>query len=158
MPAERHLFMGPDTDRPEEDYASYRLLVDLWARENPVKTAKLLALLVTNALLIAGLTAAGGLTRGTWWACAAGAGFSLVFLLSLGRTVLFQEAWRLKIQALSAQHPEEAGFQVLETAGERQRAPPFLRVAGGVPSAYYLIGVPVILTMTWIGALLFLLA
>ncbi len=50
--------MGSDAERTEQDYASYRLLVDLWARENPIKTTKLLVLLATNALLIAGMSIA----------------------------------------------------------------------------------------------------
>lgn len=146
--------MGPDSDRLEQDYATYRLLVGLWAGENTVKTAKFLALLGTNALLIVGGVLAGGFVAGNWPLFAAGAAFSLVFLLSLGRTVLFQEGWRLKIHALSVRHPEEARFQALETAGERQRAPLALRVAGGVPSAYYLIGVPLLLSIAWIVLLI----
>jgi hypothetical protein len=150
--------MGPDADRGEKDYASYRLLVDLWARENPIKTAKLLVLLATNALLIAAVSAAGGLVPQNWPLCLAGAAFSLVWALSLGRTALFQEQWRLKIREISARYPEDARFQVLEAAGEREEAPLILRMMGGVPSVYYLLGAPVLLCLAWCGTLLYLLA
>jgi hypothetical protein len=148
--------MGPDADRMERDYASYRLLVKLWAGENPVKTAKLLVLLATNALLIAALSVTGGLITKNWPLCLAGAAFSLVWALSLGRTSLFQEGWRLKIREIAARYPEDARFQVLEAAGEREKAPFLLRVIGAVPSAYYLLGAPVILLICWLGALVFL--
>jgi hypothetical protein len=152
----RLLIMGPDADRTEEDYASYRLLVDLWAGENPIKTAKLLVLLFTNALLVAALSVSGGLLPKNWPLCLAGAAFSLVWALSLGRTSLFQEGWRLKIRKIAARYPEDARFQVLEAAGEREGAPFLLRVTGAVPSAYYLMGTPILLFFFWLGALVIL--
>ena len=150
--------MGPDAGRLERDYASYRLLVELWAKENPVKTAKLLALLVVNALLVAALSLGGGLVPGNRFTCTAGAAFSLVFFLSLGRTTLFQEAWRLRIRDLALRHPGDPRFQILEGIGERERLPPMLRVAGAVPSAYYLVGAPVLLLLFWVAALVWTLA
>ncbi|MDD1660965.1 MAG: hypothetical protein LUQ49_00710 [Methanomicrobiales archaeon] len=149
--------MGSETDSGEKDYASYRLLVDLWAGENPIKTAKLLILLATNALLIAAMALAGGPVPGNWPICLAGAGFSLVWALSLGRTVLFQELWRLKIREIAARHPADARFQVLDTRGEREKAPVLLRMMGAIPSAYYLLGTPLLLLILWLGALAFLL-
>jgi len=146
--------MGSDADRVERDYASYRLLVNLWAGENPIKTAKLLVLLATNALLIAAMSVAGGLLPKNWPLCLAGAAFSLVWALSLGRTSLFQEGWRLKIREIAARYPEDARFQVLEAAVERARAPLLIRVMGAIPSAYYLLGAPVILCMAWCGMLI----
>lgn len=145
--------MGSDAERVERDYASYRLLVDLWARENPIKTAKLLVLLATNALLISAVVIAGGLVPKNWPLCLAGASFSLVWALSLGRTVLFQEGWRLKIRKIAARYPEDTRFQVLETAGEREKAPLVMKVMGAVPSVYYLLGAPVIIFLCWLGAL-----
>ena len=150
------LIMGP-VDRAEEDYASYRLLVDLWARENPIKTAKLLVLLATNALLIAAAGIAGGFVPVNWPLCAAGAGFSLVWALSLGRTILFQEGWRLKIRELEARYPSDGRFHVLETGMAGERAPPVVRALGAVPSGYYLLGAPVILFLCWLGALVYIL-
>jgi hypothetical protein len=145
--------MGLDEDRVEQDYTSYRLLLDLWARENPIKTAKLLVLLATQALLISAVSVAGGFIRQNWPLCLTGAAFSLVWALSLGRTSLFQEGWRRKIREIAARHPEDARFRVLETGGERGKAPFILRVMGSVPSVYYLLGAPIILLICWLGAL-----
>ena len=145
--------MVSDADMAERDYASYRLLVDLWAGENPIKTAKFLVLLATNALMIAAVSVSGGLVPKNWPLCLAGASFSLVWILSLGRTVLFQEGWRLKIREIAARYPGDARFQVLETGGEREKAPFVMRAMGAVPSKYYLLGAPVILTLCWLGAL-----
>jgi hypothetical protein len=146
--------MGSDADRVERDYASYRLLVDLWARENPIKTAKLLVLLATNALLIAAGSVAGGLVPKNWPLCLTGAALSLVWVLSLGRTALFQEGWRLKIREIAARYPEDARFQVLETGAERRKAPLILRVMGAVPSVYYLVGAPILICLAWCATLL----
>lgn len=146
--------MGSDADRVERDYASYQLLVDLWARENPIKTAKLLVLLATQALLISAVSVAGGFILTNWPLCLTGAAFSVVWVLSLGRTSLFQEGWRLKIREIAARYPEDARFQVLEAAGERGKAPLILRVMGAVPSVYYLVGTPLLLCLAWCATLL----
>jgi hypothetical protein len=151
------LSMDPDEGRIERDYASYRLLADLWARENPLKTAKLLALLAVQALLIAGVSVSGGFVPKNWPLCAAGATFSLVWAISLGRTTLFQEMWRLKIRELEVRYPEDERFQVLGTAGVREKAPPVLRALGSIPSGYYLLGAPLLLLICWVGALVYLL-
>jgi hypothetical protein len=146
--------MGSDADSGEKDYASYRLLVDLWARENPIKTAKFLVLLATNALLIAAVILAGGFIPKNWPLCLVGAAISLVWTLSLGRTTLFQEGWRLKIREIAARYPEDARFQVLEAGEAREKAPCILRVTGAVPSLYYLVGAPILLCLAWCGMLL----
>jgi hypothetical protein len=146
--------MGSDEDRAEQDYTSYRLLIDLWARENPIKTAKLLVLLATQALLISAVSVAGGFILSNWPLCLAGAAFSLVWALSLGRTSLFQDGWRRKIREIAARYPEDARFRVLEMGGEREKAPLILRVMGSVPSAYYLLGTPIILCLAWCVTLL----
>jgi len=145
--------MEPDAGSVERDYASYRLLVGLWAGENPVKTAKFLVLLATNALIIAAMSVSGGLVPGNWPLCLAGAAFSLVWTFSLGRTALFQEGWRRKIREIAARYPADARFQVLEAGGERERAPLLMRVLGAVPSAYYLLGAPIVLLICWLVAL-----
>jgi hypothetical protein len=150
--------MGSDADSMERDYASYRLLVDLWAGENPIKTAKFLVLLATNALLVAAMSVAGGPSPKNWPLCLAGAAFSLVWAFSLGRTLLFQEGWRAKIRELEARYPGDGRFQVLETRGAREKAPLLVRMTGAVPSGYYLICAPVILFFSWLGALVYLLS
>jgi hypothetical protein len=149
--------MGSDEDRVEQDYTSYRLLIDLWVRENPIKTAKLLVLLATQALLISAVSVAGGPVLKNWPLCLTGAAFSLVWALSLGRTSLFQEGWRRKIREMAARYPEDPRFQVLEMGGEREKAPFILRVMGSIPSAYYLLATPIILLICWLGALAVLL-
>ena len=150
--------MEPETVRAGDDYATYRLLVDLWAAENPVKTAKLLALIVVNTLLVSAVTLGGWVTPRSWPACLAGAAFSLVFLFSLGRTVLFQETWRIRIRALAARYPADERFQGLETADARRDSPAPLRILGAIPSAYYLLGMPLLLCLFWIAALVIVLS
>jgi hypothetical protein len=147
--------MGPGTDRVEADYASYRLLVELWQGENPIKTAKFLVLLAVNALLVAAAAAAGGFVPGNRPIFLAGAAFSLVLVLSLGRTTLFQEGWRLKIRELEARYPDDPRFGVLDLKKKLGGAPLPLRVLGAVPSAYYLLGTPLLLTLSWTGLLIF---
>jgi hypothetical protein len=149
--------MGLDAVRPDQDYESYRLLIDLWAGENPIKTAKLLVLLATNTILVAAVAIAGGFVPKNWPLCLTGAAFSLVWVLSLGRTMLFQELWRLKISGIARRYPEDPRFQVLETAGERRKVPHVLRLTGAVPSVYYLVGVPILLFLAWCAAVLYLL-
>ena len=149
--------MGPDADSAERDYASYRLLVGLWAGENPVKTQKFVVLLATNALLVAAMSVSGGLVPGNRPLCLAGAAFSLVWTFSLGRTLLFQEGWRAKIRELEGRYPGDGRFRVLETGGAG-KAPLPVRTLGAVPSKYYLLGTPVILFLFWLGALVSILS
>jgi len=47
----------------EKDYESYKQLLDLWAKENPIKTNKLQVLLVVNGLLLSAISGSEG-TRG----------------------------------------------------------------------------------------------
>jgi len=148
---------GQPGERAEQDYAAYRMLVGLWAGENPVKTAKLQFLLLTEAVLVAGLVVAGGLVPKTWPLCLAGALVSLVWFFSLGRTVLFQQKWRAKTREIAARHPGDPRFEVLET-GDRGDFPVILRAAGAVPSSIYLVGVPLLFFICWAGALVLLLA
>jgi len=128
----------------DRDYDSYRLLVGLWAGENPVKTWKLLVLLLAQAILVSALVLAGCFTRGNRPLCLAGAALSLVWILSLGRTTLFQARWRQKIRELARRYPGDPRFQVLESPVSPVDAPLLVRVAGSVPSAYYLVGAPVV--------------
>lgn len=153
----RSLLMAADAGGAGEDLAGYRLLLDLWARENPTKTLKLQVLLLTNAILVSAMSMSGGPVPGNWPLYLIGASFSLVWAFSIGRTVLFQEAWRLKIQELASRYPEDARFHVHETGGIRGKAPLPLRILGSVPSGYYLLGAPVLLFIWWAGTLVYLL-
>lgn len=148
--------MGQDPDRADGDYDSYRLLVDLWAGENPVKTLKLQVLLAVNAILVSATVISGGFTGGNWPLALAGAGFSLLWAFSLGRTILFQELWRLKIGEIAGRHPEDARFQLLDEKKGLEKAPRVLRALGSVPSRYYLLGAPILLCLCWLGALVYL--
>ncbi|HTY53153.1 MAG TPA: hypothetical protein VMB35_08155 [Methanomicrobiales archaeon] len=140
----------------DRDYESYRILVGLWAGENPVKTGKLLVLFLAQAILAAALVLAGGFTRGNWPVCLAGAALSLAWILSLGRTTLFQARWRQKIRELARRYPGDPRFQVLEPPAGRVDAPLIVRAAGSVPSAYYLVGAPVVSFLCWVVALVVL--
>ena len=141
-----------DTD---EDFERYKILLDLWSRENPIKTTKLQVLLAVNALLISvvGLPE-GGLKRENWFVYAAGFTFSLVWTMSIGRTALFQEAWNRKLNALASEHPEDPRFSIHNTKEECAASPKLLRVLGGVPSKWYLLFAPPVFALVWILILL----
>jgi hypothetical protein len=46
-------------DLAARDYEIYRIAMDLWSRENPIKTNKLQVLLVVNGLLVSAITCPG---------------------------------------------------------------------------------------------------
>jgi hypothetical protein len=150
--------MVQDSGRAREDYDSFRLLVDLWAGENPVKTGKLLVLLAVNAILVSALCMAGGLEGRNWPIPLAGAAFSLVLFLSLGRTSLSQESWKRQIRELSGRYPEDSRFHLLDGPPDPGKAHPLLRALGSIPSRYYLLGAPALLVSAWTGALVYLLS
>ena len=81
----------------ERGYATYKSLLDLWAKENPIKTTKLQVLLAVNALLVSTVNISGGINAKQWYVCLAGAAFSLIWMFSIGRTSLFQDVWQIKI-------------------------------------------------------------
>lgn len=137
------------------DHEIYKQLVELWARENPIKTSKLQALLVVNGLLLSAVTIGGGFQAKSWPLYAGGTLFSLVWVLSIGRTSLFQEVWQRKIAQLQGKHPGDERFRVLDAGEPMREAPGFLRLLGGVPSKYYLLGAPLALCLVWLGALLY---
>lgn len=143
-----------DPDRVERDYEAYKRLLDLWARENPVKTNKLQVLLLVNGLLLIAFTLNGGLAAENRPIALGGFFFSLVWLLSLGRTSLFQKVWQIKLTALAARHQDDDRFRALDTAEAERRAPGYLRLFGGVSSKHYLIGVPLVLCAAWLIAFL----
>lgn len=142
-------------DSAARDYDVYRMAMELWSKENPIKTTKLQALLLVNGLLVSAISVSGGgLTRQKWFLYLAGAVFSLIWTFSIGRTSLFQEAWRMKLDALERAHPGDPRFAVHETRDERLRAPAFLRCAGMVPSKWYLVYSPFVFAMVWLAILL----
>lgn len=129
--------------------------MDLWSRENPIKTNKLQVLLVVNGLLVSAINVSGGgFTQQKWSIYVTGALFSLIWTFSIGRTSLFQEAWQMKLDALQRAHPDDPRFAVHRTRDERQQAPAFLRYAGMVPSKWYLIYSPFVFALAWLVILL----
>jgi hypothetical protein len=138
-------------DTAARDYEMYRMAMDLWSKENPIKTSKLQVLLVVNGLLVSAINVSGGgFTPGKWSVYLAGAIFSLIWTFSIGRTSLFQEAWQMKLDALQRVHPDDPRFAVHKTRDERERAPAFLRYAGMVPSKWYLVYSPFAFALIWL--------
>lgn len=85
----------------ETDYVAYKAYVDLWSAENPIKTNKLQVLLVVNGLLVSALQLGGGFTLANWPIFLAGSLLSAIWILSIGRTSLFQKAWQIKALELA---------------------------------------------------------
>lgn len=143
---------------PEDpDYVAYKAYVDLWSAENPIKTNKLQVLLAVNGLLVAALQMGGGVTRASWPIFLAGAVFSAIWVVSIGRTSLFQKVWQAKALALALKHPGDVRFGLLDTDAAEATAPAWLRRLGAVPSKYYLLGAPVVFSALWAIGLLWLL-
>ena len=136
------------------DFQSYRELLDCWRAENSIKTVKFQFLLLTNALLVAVASLTGGDKR---WLYAVAMLLSLAWLLSLGRTLLFQKAWQSRLQQLAGNYPDDQRFHILDNtpalASVRSRYR-WLSLCGAVPSRLYLLGVPLIFTLGWLAALL----
>ena len=139
------------TTKAVRDYETFSRLVDLWSKENPIKTTKLQVLLAVNGALLSVVHYAGGFTRNNLALFIAGALLSLVWTFSIGRTVLFQKVWQLKLRALARRYPRDPRFQVLETQSTERQVAPWLRVLGGVSSKYYLLFAPAFFAAAWIA-------
>lgn len=119
-----HELQGPspeaDTRTADKAFEAYKLVLDLWARENPIKTTKLQVLLAVNTLLATGaVVSEGGLSREKWPIYLAAIVVDVLWTLSIGRTTLFQEAWSLKLKALSQEFSDDMRFQAHLTQRER---------------------------------------
>jgi hypothetical protein len=132
------------------DYETYKSLLDLWAKENPIKTTKLQVLLAVNALLVSAVNVAGG----RWFVYLAGAVFSFIWMFSIGRTSLFQDVWQIKIADVQRRHPNDPRFAILDTAAALQRARPLLRAFGAISSRWYLLFSPLVFALGWLGVLI----
>jgi hypothetical protein len=141
----------------EQEYTAYKSYVDLWAAENPIKTNKLQVLLVVNGLLVSALQLGHGFTAGNWPIFLAGSVLSGIWILSIGRTSLFQKAWQIKAQELARKHPGDPRFQLLDTDAAEAAAPGWLRLLGAVSSKYYLLGAPVFFSLVWAAGLVYVL-
>lgn len=142
----------------ETDYIAYKAYVDLWSAENPIKTNKLQVLLVVNGLLVSALQLGGGFTTDNWPIFVAGALLSGIWILSIGRTSLFQKAWQTKALVFAKKYPGDPRFQLLDTAAAEAAAPGWLRFLGAVSSKYYLLGAPVFFSLTWAAGLVYIVA
>ncbi len=142
----------------ETDYIAYKAYVDLWAAENPIKTNKLQVLLVVNGLLVSALQIGGGFTVANWPIFLAGSLLSAIWILSIGRTSLFQKAWQIKARELARKYPGDPRFQLLDTDAAELAAPGWLRFLGAVPSKYYLLGAPVFFSLVWAAGLIYIIA
>jgi len=144
-----------EENKADRDYDIYRQLVELWGKENPIKTNKLQVLLVVNSLLLAAVNITGGFKPKNWPLYLGGAVFSLVWVLSIGRTSLFQEIWQTKLDELARKYSEDERFQIFKHTTEVRQSPLFLRIVGGVPSKYYLIGAPFVFCIVWLCLFLY---
>lgn len=140
----------PEDQNVQRDFDHYKMVVDLWARENPIKTAKLQVLLAVNAILVSALNFSGGLQPKNWHIYIAATIFNLVWTFSIGRTCLFQDIWQIKAGALRKRYPADGRFSLLETAEEQKNVRPMMRRFGGVPSRYYLLYTPFGFTLIWL--------
>lgn len=144
---------GDDVLR-QRDYEAYKSLLDLWSRENPIKTTKLQVLLAVNAILVTGVNIAGGFEKENWYLFLAGAVFCMVWTFSIGRTALFQTCWQIKLTEIAKRYPEDPRFQVHDDDVVRGEAPRLVRVLGSVPSKWYLLASPAIFSLVWLSVLI----
>jgi hypothetical protein len=147
---------GVDMDQSEKDYIAYKAYVDLWAAENPIKTNKLQVLLAVNALLVSALIVGGGFLIANWPIFMAGSLFCAIWIISIGRTSLFQKVWQAKATELSNTYTGDHRFQLLDTHAAELAAPRWLRFLGAAPSRFYLLGAPVVFSLAWTGGLVYI--
>lgn len=146
--------MKEDFEQSEQDFETYKMLLELWSRENPIKTTKLQVLLAVNGLLVSAVSLSGGFTADKWFVYMAGAIFSLIWTFSIGRTSLFQNIWQIKLKELRDRYPNDPRFSILETNAARKRARLLFRIFGGISSKWYLLFSPFGFAITWLAILI----
>ncbi len=149
--------MEPHQD-VEKDFEAYKLLLELWMNENPIKTNKLQVLMVVNGLLVSAVQVLGGFVAENWPIYLVACVLSLIWVFSIGRTVLFQKVWKFKMESLAQKYPGEDRFGILSSKIDMSRLPLWVRFAGAVSSKFYLIGAPILFAGAWCAVLLFTLA
>lgn len=122
----------------------YKLLFDLWMAENPVKTNKLQMLMATNSILASAFFLAGN----SIWIALVGFFFSLVWVLSIGRTVAYQRHWKVQMEEVRAKHSANPLFQI-------HSVKPRPSIWGRIPSRYYLLGTPIVTALAWLAVILY---
>ena len=121
----------------------YKLLFKLWMSENPIKTNKLQVLMVTNSILVSSFF----LVSNNFWIAVVGFIFSLVWILSIGRTVSYQHHWHSQMEKLRQEHNDNTLFQIHSV-----EITPI--VWGRVSSKYYLVGTPIATAIAWLAVML----
>lgn len=134
----------------QRDFETYKLLLNLWQSENPIKTNKLQVLLAVNGLLVSAVSLSGGFVPELWYVYVAGAVFSLIWTFSIGRTSFFQDLWQARLLELQRRYPGDSRFSVLENARYRSQARLLVRVFGAVPSRWYLLLSPFAFAIIWL--------
>lgn len=146
-----------NSNEVEKHFEIYKQLINLWAQENPIKTNKLQVLLIVNGLLLTAVNVSGGFIAKNWPIYFGGAVLCLVWVLSIGRTSLFQKIWQVKIFQLAEKYPDDDRFQIHNYREDIKKTPKFLRVMGGVSSKYYLVGAPFVFGLGWLLVFLYFL-
>jgi hypothetical protein len=146
--------MSDQGNQIEQDYQNYRVLLELWSKENPIKTTKLQMLLAVNGLLASAVNISGGVSGSKWYIYLASAVFCLIWMFSIGRTVLFQDIWQRKLQELQTRYPSDSRFSILQTKPYQELVSPVARVFGAVPSKWYLLFSPLVFAIVWITVLI----
>lgn len=145
-----------DTEETTREWEAYKLLLDLWKQENPIKTTKLQVLLAVNGGLLSVVQLSErGFSKENWSIFVLGAVLSGIWLLSIGRTTLYQQLWKHKLEALSQKHADDHRFSVLVVESVQSKPSRFMRAVGGVPSKYYLLGAPIFLSLAWLAILVY---
>ena len=145
--------MSDQGNHIEQDYLNYKVLLDLWSKENPIKTTKLQMLLAVNGLLASAVNISGGVSGSKWYVYLAAAVFCLIWMFSIGRTVLFQDIWQHKLQELQTRYPNDSRFSILQTTPYQGRVSPISRAFGAVPSKWYLLFSPFVFAIVWLTVL-----
>jgi len=139
----------------KQDLEAYNTLLDLWSKENPIKTTKLQVLLAVNGLLVSAISVSGGFKADKWFVYLAGAIFSFIWTFSIGRTALFQNAWETKLKAIRDRYASDPRFHILDSTDVRNRAPLLLRVFGAISSKWYLLFSPFVFGLAWLAILIY---
>jgi hypothetical protein len=129
------------------------VLLDLWSKENPIKTTKLQVLLAVNGLMASAVNLSGGVSGAKWYIYLAAAVFCFIWMFSIGRTVLFQDLWQRKLQELQERYPKDSRFAILQTKEYQAHVSPLARAFGAVPSKWYLLFSPLVFALSWLAVL-----
>lgn len=144
-----------ENEQTKSDLEAFSMLLDLWKSENPIKTTKLQVLLAVNGILLSVVQLNGGLVLKNLPLFLAGFVLCLVWTMSIGRTCLFQRAWKIKMLKIAEGHTGDPRFEVLDTDAAKRVAPLLLRAFGGVSSKYYLLASPFVFAIGWLAVIVY---